>query len=311
MPFWVGLAAQIEMRVFNGGMNNPQQPQLAPTVTLNDGSAMPILGFGTWKLEGEEAYRAVRSAIEVGYRLIDTAALYGNEAEVGRAINDAVKAGDVTRQEIFLNSKVWNNMQGTQNVQQAFQDSLRALDQEFLDCYMIHWPWPQRGLYKESFAALANVQGFGQVRSIAVANFNAQQIREITAETGITPVLNQVELHPGFSQEELHQAHLELGVQTQAWSPLARGDVLGHKELTEPAQRTGKTPAQVALAWMIARGISPIPKSQNPKRQVENLDVFDIELTPAEIDAITALDHLEGGGRLYADPDEFPGPVRD
>ncbi|MCQ9353356.1 aldo/keto reductase [Corynebacterium sp. 153RC1] len=288
-----------------------QPTHLAPTITLNDGQAMPILGFGTWKLQGDEAYRAVRSAIEVGYRHIDTAAIYGNEAEVGRAINDAVAAGDVTRQELFVNSKVWNDMQGAQQVQKAFQDSLRALDQEFLDCYMVHWPWPQRGLYRESYAALANVQGFGQVRSIAVANFNEAQLKEIIAETGIAPVLNQVELHPGFSQQELHAFHEQVGVVTEAWSPLGRGGALNYQALQAPAQKYGKTAAQVALRWMVQQGMSTVPKSANPTRQAENLNIFDFELTAEEIAAITALDSAPGAGRMYADPATFPGELEE
>nr|WP_123933450.1 aldo/keto reductase [Corynebacterium gerontici] len=279
-----------------------------PTITLNDGTEMPALGFGTWNLEGEDCVRAVRSAIEVGYRHIDTAAIYKNEEAVGRAVREAISAGDVTREELFITSKVWNNEQGDQEVQQAFQKSLKRLEMEFIDCMMIHWPWPQRGLYLESYEALAKIQGLGQVRSIAVANFYPELLREITEATGIAPVLNQVELHPGFSQADLREAHDEMGIVTEAWSPLGRGDLLEHELIRGIAEEVGKTPAQVILRWIVQLGCSVIPKSSSRKRQLENGDIFSFELCDEHMQAITDLD--ASGGRLYQSPLEFPGEVR-
>lgn len=280
-----------------------------PTVTLNDGAEMPAVGFGTWNLNGEEAYSAVRSAIEVGYRHFDTATIYRNEQEVGRAIADAIAAGDVTREELFVTTKVWNNSQGEGKVQEAFQASLTDLGLEFVDCYMVHWPWPQRGLYVESFQALAKLQGLGQVRSVAVANFYPEVLDEIIAATGITPVINQVELHPGFSQAELRAYHRAHGIVTEAWSPLGRGEALDAPAITSVAKELGKTPAQIALRWLTQLGCSVVPKSASRSRQEENLDIFSFELSEEQMDAITALDAT--GGRLFKSPLEFPGELKD
>lgn len=279
-----------------------------PTITLNDGTEMPAIGFGTWNLEGEDCVRAVRSAIEVGYRHIDTAAIYKNEEAVGKAVHEAIAAGDVTREELFITSKVWNNEQGDQAVQQAFQKSLQRLNMEFIDCMMVHWPWPQRGLYLESYEALAKVQGLGQLRSIAVANFYPELLREITEATGIAPVLNQVELHPGFSQAALREVDDELGIVTEAWSPLGRGDLLDDGLIVNIADEIGKTPAQVILRWIVQLGCSVVPKSSTRERQFHNADIFCFELSDAHMQAITDLD--ASGGRLYQSPMEFPGEVR-
>ncbi|AEX41501.1 aldo/keto reductase [Corynebacterium diphtheriae] len=284
-----------------------QHENIIPTITLNDGTEMPAIGFGTYKLREQDAYRAVRSAIEVGYRHIDTASLYRNEEEVGRAVADAITAGEVARDELFITTKVWNDMHGDQLTQRSFQESLQRLGLDYIDCCMVHWPWPQKGLYVESFAALAKIQGLGQLQSVAVANFYPEVLREIVAETGIAPVLNQVELHPGFSQAEQRAVDRELGVVTEAWSPLGRGDSLNAEAITLIAQRYEKTPAQVALRWIHQLGCSVVPKSANPQRQRENLDIFDFELNTEDMNSITSLD--EQGGRLFVDPHDFPGEV--
>lgn len=284
-----------------------QHENIIPTITLNDGTEMPAIGFGTYKLREQDAYRAVRSAIEVGYRHIDTASLYKNEEEVGRAVADAITAGEVARDELFITTKVWNDMHGDQLTQRSFQESLHRLGLDYIDCCMVHWTWPQKGLYVESFAALAKIQGLGQLQSVAVANFYPEVLREIVAETGIAPVLNQVELHPGFSQAEQRTVDRELGVVTEAWSPLGRGDSLNAEAITLIAQRYEKTPAQVALRWIHQLGCSVVPKSANPQRQRENLDIFDFELNTEDMNSITSLD--EQGGRLFVDPHDFPGEV--
>ncbi|WP_374064941.1 aldo/keto reductase [Corynebacterium belfantii] len=284
-----------------------QHENIIPTITLNDGTEMPAIGFGTYKLREQDAYTAVRSAIEVGYRHIDTASLYKNEEEVGRAVADAITAGEVARDELFITTKVWNDMHGGQLTQRSFQESLQRLGLDYIDCCMVHWPWPQKRLYVESFAALAKIQGLGQLQSVAVANFYPEVLREIVAETGIAPVLNQVELHPGFSQAEQRTVDRELGVVTEAWSPLGRGDSLNAEAITSIAQRYEKTPAQVALRWIHQLGCSVVPKSANPRRQRENLDIFDFELNAEDMNSITSLD--EQGGRLFVDPHDFPGEV--
>jgi len=227
-----------------------------PTFTLNDGVEVPAVGLGTWQMQGDEVITAVRSAIDTGYRHIDTAAFYQNEADIGRAIHDAISAGDVTREELFITSKVWNDQQSDHEVQAAFRASLTNLGLDYLDCYMVHWPCPSTGRHVERFAALSTLQGLGDVRSIAVANYNGYQLREVQEKTGIVPTINQVELHPGFSQAELRETHAQLGVLTEAWSPLAQGDVNHTGLLVDIADKYGVTPAQVA--YPEGQGLHPV-----------------------------------------------------
>lgn len=279
--------------------------QSVPTVTLNDATEMPIIGLGTWELRGEDAVTAVRSAIDLGYRHIDTAALYKNEQEVGRAIQDAIAAGDVTRDELFITTKAWNDMHGADKVQRAFQDSLTRLGLDYVDCYMVHWPCPQKGLYVETFEAVAKLQGLGQLQSVAVANFYPDVLEEITRATGIAPAVNQVELHPGFSQPDQREVHRKLGVVTEAWSPLGHGESLNEQIVAAIAKKYGKSPAQIILRWVVQLGCSVVPKSAHPDRQRENINIFDFELSEEELKAITALDAT--GGRAFPDPREWPG----
>lgn len=290
-------------RVFNGGMTNPA---FVPTITLNDGTVKPAIGFGTWKLRGDEAYRAVRSAIEVGYRHIDTAFLYKNEEEVGRAVRDAVSAGDTTREELFITSKVWHTDHGFEETQAAFDRSLKTMGLDYLDCYMVHWPWPKAGLFVDSFRALARVQGLGKLQSVAVANFNPEHLDAISEATGINPVLNQVEMHVGFSQPELRAYHEKHGIVGEAWSPLGQGDLLTRPEIVAIAEECGVSPAQVALRFLVQLGCSAVPKSAHRERQAANLDIFNFELSNEQMDTLLALDNSEIGGRLYADPLTFP-----
>lgn len=278
-----------------------------PNLTLNDGTEMPQLGLGTWKLEGEETLRVVREAIALGYRHIDTAASYDNEEMIGRAIADAIRAGDVTREELFITSKVRNEDQGAERASRAFQGSLSRLGLDYLDLYLIHWPWPQRGLYAETFAAIAKIQGLGTVQSIGVANFYEETLRELVADTGVTPAVNQVEMHPGFSQAPLRAVHEELGVISEAWSPLGRGILLQNPVIADIADQVGRSPAQVILRWLIQLDVSVVPKTAGELRLRENFDLFDFELSPGQVNQILALDDLRGFGRIFGDPLTYPG----
>jgi len=277
-----------------------------PTITLNDGTEMPQIGLGTWKLRGDDAVRIVREAIELGYRHIDTASSYGNEEAIGQAIRDAIAAGDVTRDELFITTKAWQDEQGADRIPAAFQDSLHRLGLEYIDLYLVHWPDPTQGKYVESFEAVARLQGLGIVQAIGVANFYEEVLREVVEKTGTVPALNQVELHPGFSQVPLRTLHEELEIRTEAWSPLGRGIVLMNPVIDEVAREVGKSTAQVALRWAMQLGCSVIPKSGDLRRLAQNIEAASFTLTPAQMDAITELDHQQGFGRVFDDPRTFP-----
>lgn len=278
-----------------------------PQTTFNDDREMPLLGLGTYKLRGEDLTRCVREAIELGYRHFDTATLYENETELGHALADAMKAGDVTRDELFITSKVWHDHHGKGKVDLAFRESLDKLQLDYLDLYLIHWPWPQGGLYVETFEEMARLQGMGQIASIGVANFYEETLQELMAKTGIVPVLNQVELHPGFTQPGLREFHDNHDIVTEAWSPLARGVILNNPEVAAVAEKHGITPGQAVLAYLMAKGISVIPKSSRRERLEENFAAATIELTREDIEVLDSLDGREGFGRMFKDPREFPG----
>nr|WP_187370949.1 aldo/keto reductase [Corynebacterium bouchesdurhonense] len=271
-----------------------------PVTTLNDGYDFPLLGLGTYKLQGEDVEKVVRTAIELGYRHIDTASVYGNEVEVGNAINAAIAAGDVTREELFVTTKLWNDDQ--QRAGEAYQESLKRLNLEFIDLYLVHWPVPQQGTYVSAFEQITQLQGLGQLQSVGVANFYEEVLDEIIAATGVTPVLNQVELHAGFTQPELRAYHAEKGIVTEAWAPLARGENLGAPEIVAVADKHGKTPAQVALAYLLHMGCSVVPKTANPQRLVENLGAVEVELDAEDIAALDAVQ----GERMSGNPRTFP-----
>ena len=278
-----------------------------PTISFNDDREMPQLGLGTYKLNDDECIRVVREAIELGYRHFDTATLYKNEEALGTALNQAIDAGDVTREDLFITSKVWHSHHGAQKAEQAFQESMEKLKLDYLDLYLIHWPWPQGGLYVETFESIARLQGMGQIASIGVANFYEEVLEDLIEKTGITPVLNQVELHPGFTQPELREFHHKHGIVTEAWSPLARGVVLNNPEIEKIAATHQATEGQVVLAYLMAKGISVIPKSARSERLKENLAAAELELGKDEIAAIDSLEGQEGFGRMFNDPREFPG----
>lgn len=278
-----------------------------PTISFNDDREMPQLGLSTYKLNDDECIRVVREAIDLGYRHFDTATLYKNEEALGTALKQAIDAGDVTREDLFITSKVWHSHHGAQKAEQAFQESMEKLKLDYLDLYLIHWPWPQGGLYVETFESIARLQGMGQIASIGVANFYEEVLEDLIDKTGITPVLNQVELHPGFTQLELREFHHKHGIVTEAWSPLARGVVLNNPEIEKIAAAREATEGQVVLAYLMAKGISVIPKSARSERLQENLAAAELELGKDEIAAVDSLEGQEGFGRMFNDPREFPG----
>lgn len=287
-------------------MTTPRPTQI-PNLTFNDGTEMPQLGLGTYKLRGEECVRVIREAINLGYRHIDTASIYENEEEVGQAIAEAIAAGDVSREELFITTKVWNDCHGAEKASASFQDSLRRLGLDYIDLFLVHWPCPQQNLFVETFEAIAKIQGLGSVQSIGVANFYEEALREIVEKTGITPVLNQVELHPGFTQAPLRAVHEELGIITEAWSPLSRGIALQNPIIEGIAAELGATPAQVTIKALLQLGCSVIPKTANPQRLQENLEALNFGLSQEQLDSILALDDQPGFGRIFKSPWEFPG----
>jgi 2,5-diketo-D-gluconate reductase A len=270
-----------------------------PTYTLNDGSTLPQIGFGTYPLDGDEAVTGVVGAIENGYRLLDTAVNYGNEESVG----EAVRRSDVPREDLRVTSKLPGRDHAYGDAIASVRGSLERLGLDYIDLHLIHWPNPSVDKYPEAWRALVDLQKEGLVRSIGVSNFTQGHLRRIIDDTGVTPSVNQIELHPRFPQEEMRRVNEELGIRTEAWSPLGkRNAAYDEPAVARPAERLGVTPGQVVLRWHVQLGSLPIPKSGNPQRQQQNLDVFGFELTDDEVAAITALGRPDG--RLFGgDPD--------
>ncbi|WP_304613417.1 MULTISPECIES: aldo/keto reductase [Paracoccus] len=269
-----------------------------PMMTLNDGRTMPQLGTGIWQIEDAKTPEVVSEALRVGYRLIDGAAAYKNEAGMGRGIRDS----DVARDQIFVTSKLWNDAQGHDAALRAFDATMERSGLDYLDLYLIHWPLPAMDAYVDSWKALIRLRDEGRVRSIGVANFHEPHLRRLIDETGVAPALNQIELHPSLTQERMRAVNKQLGIVTQSWTPLGRGDSFDAPAIRDAAARTGRTVAQVILRWHIQHGLSVIPKSEKPERLAENFDVLDFTLTPEEMSAIDALDR---GHRTGPDPDTF------
>ncbi|MDR6906512.1 2,5-diketo-D-gluconate reductase A [Agromyces sp. 3263] len=269
-----------------------------PTLTLNNGVRMPQLGFGVFQVPNDETQAAVAAALEVGYRSIDTAAVYGNEEGVGRAI----AASGLTRDELFVTSKVWNSDQGHDDTLRAFDASLAKLGLEQLDLYLIHWPTPDRDRYVDTWRALERLAADGRVRAIGVSNFEPEHLDRLVAEGSVVPAVNQVELHPALQNRRVVAANDRLGIATEAWSPLAQGAVLDDPAITAIAAAHGRTPAQVVLRWHLQQGRIVIPKSVTPARIAENFDVFGFELAASEL---AAIDGLERDGRTGPHPAEF------
>jgi 2,5-diketo-D-gluconate reductase A len=270
-----------------------------PTYTLNDGTTLPAIGFGTYPLSGEEGVSAIASALEKGYRLLDTAVNYGNEAEVGQAL----RRSGVPRDEVLATSKIPGRHHAYDLAVASTKESLQRLGLDHLDLHLIHWPNPSQGLFVEAWQALVDLQKQGLVTTIGVSNFTEAHLRRIIDETGVTPAVNQVELHPLFPQQRLRSVHEELGVRTEAWSPMGKRQAqYDAPPVRDAAARLGVTPGQVILRWHVELGSIPIPKSATPSRQAENLSIFDFALSSAEVAAITALGRPDG--RLFGgDPE--------
>lgn len=267
-----------------------------PTVELNNGVTIPQLGFGVFQVPDDETTAAVNGALEAGYRSIDTAAVYGNEAGVGRALAES----GIAREELFVTTKLWNADQGYDATLAAFDASLAKLGLDHVDLYLIHWPTPARDLYADTWRALEKLLADGRIRAAGVSNFQPAHLRRLREESSLVPAVNQIELHPGLQQSELRAVHAEFGIATEAWSPLAQGALLDDEVLVSLAGRHGRTPAQVVLRWHLQLGNVVIPKSVTPARIRQNIDVFDFELSAADMDAIAGLDR---GMRTGPDPD--------
>jgi 2,5-diketo-D-gluconate reductase A len=270
-----------------------------PMMKLNIGVEMPQLGFGVFLVPPDEVVEPVQVALEAGYRLIDTATLYGNEEGVGRAIRES----GVPRDDIFMTTKVWNADQGYDSALRAFDGSMRLLGLDVLDLYLIHWPVPAKDRYRETWRALEQIYADGRVRSIGVSNFTVEHLGRLLADASVVPAVNQVEIHPGFTQEELRALHHEHGIVTESWSPLGRDNgLLEQDAVVTIAAAHGRTPAQVVLRWHLQLGLVVIPKSTHAERIRENFEVFDFSLTDEEMAALSA---LTSPGRVGPDPDTF------
>lgn len=269
-----------------------------PNIPLRGGAEIPQLGFGTFQIPPEDTFEHVTTALEHGYRHIDTAKIYGNEAEVGQAI----KASGLDRGDIFLTTKLWNDDQGHEEARHAFKESLERLETDHVDLYLIHWPTPARDRYVETWKALIGLRDEGLIRTIGVSNFQPPHLRRIIEETGEVPAVNQIELHPYLQQAGLRREHEDHGIVTEAWSPLAQGQVLDDPIITGLAEAHEVSPGQVVLRWQLQHGNVVFPKSVTPERIAQNRDVFGFHLSPAEVEAIDALDR---GGRIGPDPDEL------
>lgn len=269
-----------------------------PRLAFHDGHSIPQFGFGIWRVDPDIAADTVASALRVGYRLVDGAYLYMNEAGLG----EGLRRSGVPRDEVFITTKVWNNEHGRDKARASVERSLKTIGVDQLDLVLIHWPVPSQDLYVETWKAFIEMKGEGLMRSIGVSNFNADHLERVIAETGEVPVLNQIEMNPELQQPEMRAANAAHGVITQAWTPLGNGRSFEKEPIVAAAKRTGKSPAQVVLRWHLQLGTAVISRSINPGRQAENIDIFDFELTDGEMAAISTLDV---GLRTGPDPSVF------
>ncbi|MGW0136935.1 aldo/keto reductase [Streptomyces sp. NPDC003299] len=268
-----------------------------PTYTLNDGMVIPALGLGTWPMDDALAEQAVRGALGLGYRLVDTAANYGNETGVGRGI----AGSGVPREDVVVTTKLPGRHHGYEETLASFEESRRRLGVEYVDLYLIHWPNPRVDKYVDSWRAMIKLREDGLVRSIGVSNFTPEHIRRLEKETGVLPSVNQIELHPLFPQPELRRFHADRGIVTESWSPLGRGShLLDDPRIADLARTYGVSPGQVVLRWHVQLGALPVPKSADPERQRDNLDVFGFELDAEEM---AAVGHHSSQRRLGGDPE--------
>ncbi len=290
------------MRFLSLGGGNMRPMSTVPKIELNDGHSIPQLGFGVFQIPPEETAEAVRRALDVGYRHVDTAQMYGNEREVG----EAVRASGLDRAEVFVTSKLSNAFHRPDDARSAFDETLSALGSDYVDLFLIHWPLPMLydGDYASTWKTLERFMAEGRARSIGVSNFEVEHLERLAAECDVVPAVNQIELHPYFQNEEVRRYGEEHGIATQAWSPIAQGEVLDDPAIGEIAERLGRTPAQVVLRWHIQRGSIVFPKSTTPARIEENLALFDFELGTDDMGRIDALDRGESG-RNGPHPDQF------
>lgn len=265
-----------------------------PTLTLNDGRTIPQIGFGTWQIEEDKASPAVYTALKDGYRLIDGAAIYGNEEGVGEGIG----LSGLPLDEVYLTTKLWNPRHG--DAAAAMDESLARLSTGYVDLYLIHWPTPKQDRYVDAWRTMIELRKEGKAVSIGVSNFTIDNLKRIMDETSVVPAVNQIELHPGFPQRALRDFHAEHGIVTESWSPLGQGKILGDPALSEIAAKYGKTPAQVVLRWHVDLGLVVIPKSVTPARIKENFDIFDFTL---DSDDIAKIAGMENGQRIGGDPE--------
>ena len=270
-------------------------PDTAPTLTLNDGRTMPQLGFGTYQIEDADASEAVSMAVEAGYRLVDTAAIYRNEKGVGAAL-----AG---HDEIWLTTKIWNDQQGYRESLAAFDKCLGRLSRDSVDLLLIHWPCADKGKFVDTWKAFIELRDSGKAKSIGVSNFMPDNLEKIVRETGVTPALNQIELHPSFQQKELRQLHNQMGVLTQSWSPLGQGDSLKQDTITRIAEETGRSPAAVIIRWHMQHGLAVIPKASSRNHIEDNFTATQFTLSEQQMAAVDAMDSPEG--RIGPDPARF------
>ncbi|KJD46726.1 aldo/keto reductase [Paenibacillus terrae] len=274
---------------------------LQSTTTLHNGVHMPWFGIGVFKVEeGSELVDAIKTAVKHGYRSIDTAAAYANENSVGQAIGEALQENNLSREDLFVTSKVWNADLGYEETRAAYEVSLDKLGLDYLDLYLIHWP--VQGKYKEAWRALESLYKEGRIKAIGVSNFQIHHLEDLMKDAEITPMVNQVEFHPQLTQTELLQFCQKNNIQMEAWSPLMQGQLLDHAVLQDIATKYGKSVAQVILRWDVQQGVVTIPKSTKAHRIVENADIFDFELTQEDMDRIQA---LNANHRVGPDPDNF------
>jgi 2,5-diketo-D-gluconate reductase A len=275
-----------------------------PTITLNDGRAIPQLGFGVFQVPPEDTAEITGLALEVGYRHIDTAQGYSNEQGVG----DAVRDSSLERDAVWITSKLTNRMSEPDEIRASFEESLRKLDSDHVDLFLIHWPLPKRegSDFVVRWKVLEEFKADGRARSIGVSNFEVPHLQRLAAECDVVPAVNQIEIHPYLLNEEVRAYGESQGIATEAWSPIAQGGVLSDPVITEIAERVGRTTAQVVLRWHVQRNSIVFPKSVTPERIRENFELFDFELTGADMEAITGLDKGEAG-RTGPNPNEFTG----
>ncbi|GAB3555214.1 aldo/keto reductase [Arthrobacter tumbae] len=269
-------------------------------VSVSNGVVMDRLGYGLYKVPADDAHGLCTLALEAGYRLLDTAAMYGNEEGVGRAVRDAVDAGHVDRGDVFVTSKVWNEHHGYRATLAAFEDSLKRSGLDYLDLYLIHWPCPAKDQYVDTWRALEELYSRGRVRAIGVSNFQRHHLENLLSRTEVVPAVNQIELHPFLQQQDLRSFNAQHGIVTQAWSPLGRGTLLTHPTITHIAAKHSRSPAQVILRWHLQSGGAAVAKASSRERIVENLSLSDFALDTVDMAAIA---QLNSDTRVGSHPD--------